>query len=75
MLTDKSFRLVLDIIDLYKYPGRSKKEYVLSIQVLSSGTSIGANAGEITQLSVKIRKILTSIVKTTANLKDKNIHN
>ena len=75
MLTDKSFQLVSDIIDLYKCPGWSKKEYMLSTQVLSSGTSIDANAGESRQKGIEIRKILTSIGKTTANLKDKNNHN
>ena len=34
------------IIKLYKYLCESKKEYVLSKQVLRSGTSIGANVAE-----------------------------
>ena len=34
------------IIKLYKYLCDSKKEYILSKQILRSGTSIGANAKE-----------------------------
>ena len=34
------------IINLYKYLCESKKEFVLSKQVLRSGTSIGANVAE-----------------------------
>ena len=36
----------MKIIDLYKYPHYEKKEYVLSKQLLKSGTSIGANVEE-----------------------------
>ena len=36
----------LDIIALYKFLTEEKKEYVLSKQLLRSGTSIGANVRE-----------------------------
>ena len=36
----------IDIVNLYKYLCDSKKEYVLSKQLLRSGTSIGANLVE-----------------------------
>ena len=42
----KSKMFALRIINLYKYLTDEKKEYVLSKQVLKSGTSIGANAVE-----------------------------
>ena len=42
---DKSFEFALEIIELYKYL-KAKKEYVLSSQILKSGTSIGANVEE-----------------------------
>ncbi len=42
----KSKKLALRIIELYKYLCDEKKEYVLSKQVLRSGTSIGANLAE-----------------------------
>ena len=42
----KSKRFAVRIVKLYKYLCDSKKEYVLSKQVLRSGTSIGANLAE-----------------------------
>ncbi len=39
---NKSYAFALRIIKLYKYLVSDKKEYVLSKQVLRSGTSIGA---------------------------------
>lgn len=44
-LYTKSKRLALDIIQLNKYLVE-KKEYTMSNQVLSSGTSVGANIRE-----------------------------
>ena len=43
---DKSKNFAIRIINLYKYLCDTKKEYVLSKQVLRSGTSIGANIAE-----------------------------
>ena len=43
---DKSYDFALRIIKLYKYLIEEKKEYVLSKQILKSGTSIGANVEE-----------------------------
>ena len=45
-IKDKSFEFALKIIDLYKYLRYEKKEYVISKQLLRSGTSIGANVEE-----------------------------
>jgi four helix bundle protein len=42
----KSFAFDVRIIQLAKYLAEEKKEFVLSKQVLRSGTSIGANIGE-----------------------------
>lgn len=42
----KTKSLALRMIRLYKYLCEEKKEYVLSKQVLRSGTSIGANCRE-----------------------------
>ena len=41
-LKDKSFAFSIRIINLYKYLGKSKKEFVISNQLLRSGTAIGA---------------------------------
>ena len=42
ILKDKSFAFSIRIINLYKYLSKSKKEFVVSNQLLRSGTSIGA---------------------------------
>ena len=39
----RTFDFALEVVDLYKYL-IGNKEYVISKQVLRSGTSIGANA-------------------------------
>lgn len=45
-LSDKSFSFAVRIVKLYKYLCDNKKEFVLSKQLLRSGTSIGANVSE-----------------------------
>ncbi len=47
IILDKSFEFALQIIELYKQLV-SEKEFILSKQLLRSGTSIGANAEEAT---------------------------
>lgn len=46
VIVDKSKVFAVRIIKLYKYLSDEKKEYVLSKQLLRSGTSIGANVKE-----------------------------
>ena len=46
ILLQKSTDLALEIIRYYKYLVNVHKEYVLSKQILRSGTSIGANVRE-----------------------------
>lgn len=43
---DKSYALALRIVRLYQFLCEKKKEFVLSKQILRSGTSIGANVEE-----------------------------
>ena len=43
---EKSFSFALRIVKLYQHLSGKKKEFVLSKQVLRSGTSIGANLEE-----------------------------
>ncbi len=43
---DKSYEFALRIIKLCKYLKSERKEYILSKQILRSGTSIGANVEE-----------------------------
>ena len=42
ILKTKSFRFAVRIVNLYKYLCEEKKEFVLSKQILRSGTSVGA---------------------------------
>jgi len=46
VILDKSYQFALRIVKLNQYLTKDKKEFVLSNQVLRSGTSIGANAEE-----------------------------
>jgi len=42
ILRNKSYRFAVRIINLYKYLCGSKREFVMSRQILRSGTSVGA---------------------------------
>ncbi|MDD5151715.1 MAG: four helix bundle protein [Flavobacterium sp.] len=46
IIQEKSFLFAVRIINLYKHLTTKKKEFVLSKQILRSGTSIGANIEE-----------------------------
>ncbi|HRO08657.1 MAG TPA: four helix bundle protein [Saprospiraceae bacterium] len=46
IVQQKSFAFAIRIVELYKYLQSEKKEFVLSKQILRSGTSIGANIEE-----------------------------
>jgi four helix bundle protein len=53
VLKEKSYKFALRIVKLYKHLAYEKKEFVLSKQVLRSGTSIGANIAEGNQAQSK----------------------
>ncbi len=46
LVQEKSYAFAIRIVRLYQYLTDKKKEYVLSKQILRSGTSIGANVEE-----------------------------
>lgn len=46
IIVDMSFEFALRIVKLYDYLCKEKKEFILSRQVMRSGTSIGANIEE-----------------------------
>jgi four helix bundle protein len=54
LLSEKSHSFALRMIKLYKFLIQEHKEYVLSKQVLRSGTSIGANIKESVYAQSKI---------------------
>ncbi len=45
-IESKSFDFAVRVVNLYKFLTEQKKEFVLSKQLLRSGTSIGANVAE-----------------------------
>ena len=49
----KSFDFTVRIVNLYKYLMNNQKEFVLSKQLLRSGTSIGANVAEAQKAQTK----------------------
>ena len=49
IIVEKSFAFAVRIVNLYKHLNETKKEFVLSKQLLKSGTSIGANVSEAEQ--------------------------
>jgi four helix bundle protein len=53
IIKDKSFKFAVRIVNLYKYLIENKKEFVLSKQLLRSGTSIGALQREASQAESK----------------------
>ena len=46
IVQDKSYQFAIQMVNLYQFLTSEKKEYVLSKQILRSGTSIGANIEE-----------------------------
>lgn len=49
IVKNKSYDFAIKIVNLYKFLVETKKEFVLSKQILKSGTSIGANVNEALQ--------------------------
>jgi four helix bundle protein len=43
ILKDKAYKFALRMIKLFQHLSNEKNEYVLSKQILRSGTSVGAN--------------------------------
>ena len=54
IIKDKSFNFALRVVNLYKFFCSEKKEYVLSKQLLRSGTSVGALVREAEQAESKL---------------------
>ena len=46
IIVEKSFEFAVRVVNLRKYLVEEHKEYVLSKQLLKSGTSVGANVSE-----------------------------
>ena len=64
----KSFDFAVRIVNLYQYLCNTKKEFILSRQLLKAGTSIGANVAEAQQAQSKadfISKISFALKEAT----------
>jgi four helix bundle protein len=46
IIKEKSFKFAIRMVNLYRYLCEERKEFVLSKQLLRSGTSVGANVRE-----------------------------
>lgn len=46
LVYEKAYKFAIRIVNAYKYLTQEKKEFILSKQVIRSGTSIGANIAE-----------------------------
>ncbi|KFJ42687.1 four helix bundle protein [Francisella philomiragia] len=57
LILDKSFNFSIRVVKLYKYLCENKKEYLLSKQLVRSGTSIGANINEVHAGKLKANSI------------------
>ena len=68
VIESKSFDFAVRIVNLYKYLTKEKNEYILSKQLLRSGTSIGANICE----SQKAQSIPDFSTKLYIALKEAN---
>ena len=66
VVADKFFRFAVRVVNLYKFLCAERKEFILSKQLLRSGTAIGAliKESEIEEARELIR-LTASIVKTT----------
>ena len=50
LVYEKAYKLAIRIVNAYKYLIQEKKEFILSKQLLRSGTSIGANIAEANEI-------------------------
>jgi len=90
VLVVKSFAFAVRVVNLYKYLCNEKREFVLSKQLLRSGTSVGANISEsqdaqskndfISKLSISLKEARESkywieLLKETDYLTDKEANN
>lgn len=46
LVYDKAYKFAIRVVNAYKYLTQDKKEFILSKQLVRSGTSIGANIAE-----------------------------
>jgi len=65
-IEENSFDFAVRIVNLYKYLTTAKQEYIMSKQLLRSGTSIGANVSEAQQA----QSVMDFLSKMSISLKE-----
>lgn len=68
VIADKSFKFAIRIVNLHKYLRNEKNEFIMSKQLIRSGTSIGANIAE----AEKAQSTADFYTKLTIALKEAN---
>ncbi|MBB3699397.1 four helix bundle protein [Flammeovirga yaeyamensis] len=71
LVAEKSFQLSIRIVNSYKYLSDQKNEFIMSKQLLRSGTSIGANISEAEFAQSKsdfIHKLSISLKETNESI-------
>ena len=71
LIQEKSFDFAVRIVNVYKYLSFEQKEFVLSKQLLKSGTSIGANVEEAIGAQSKA-EFLTKLSISNKEAREKN---
>ena len=66
VLSEKTIDFAIRIVKFYKYLCDEKREYVLSKQILRSGTSIGANVRK--SKNIQIKANFTNKLNITPNV-------
>jgi len=64
-IKSKSFAFALRIVKLYQFLCEQKKEYVISKQLLRSGTAVGALVREAEQAEISFTKWLLLLKRQT----------
>ena len=68
VIYDKSFNFAIRIVNLFKHLKDEKKEFIISKQLIRSGTSIGANISE----AIEAQSKKDFISKLSISLKEAN---
>ena len=68
LVANLSLDFAIRIVNLYKFLCTQKKEYVLSNQVLRSGTSIGANLSESEMCKPPVSVVIFKNISVTGSL-------
>lgn len=69
ILKDKSYKFSIRIVKFYQFVSTQKKEFVISKQVLRSGTSIGAMIEEANQAELRLISFTNFLLQIRKRMK------